>query len=85
MGCENQSTEAIVSEHPVKHGIVANWEDMETVWRHIYNKLGIADEAMGDHPVLITEVPLNPKSNREKMAQVYKEKSDYYIILCLIL
>ena len=55
--------------HPVKHGVVSNWDDMETIWRHVYDSLNISDR-MNQMPVLITEVPLNPKLNREKMGQV---------------
>lgn len=69
VGREREQSEPIVSEHPIKSGVVTNWEDMETIWRHLYDKLGIASE-MDDHPVLITEAPLNPKANRDKMAQV---------------
>jgi centractin len=54
----------------MKHGIVENWTDMENIWRHVYNILGILP---ADHPVLLTEAPLNPYSNREKAAEILFE------------
>ena len=64
-----QSDRGILSlRYPIEHGIVTNWDDMEKIWHHIfYNELRVTPD---DHPVLLTEPPMNPKSNKEKMAEV---------------
>lgn len=57
--------------YPMEHGIVTNWEDMETLWNHTYSELKV--KAPEQHPVLLTEPPLNPRKNREKAAEIFFE------------
>lgn len=59
-------------KYPIEHGIVEDWQDMERIWTHLFSKeqLHIQPE---EHPILITEAPLNPKRNREKTAEILFE------------
>ncbi|ORY33519.1 actin family [Naematelia encephala] len=56
---------------PMEHGIVKNWEDMGHLWDYTFDeKLKVDTKGM---KVLLTEPPMNPKVNRQRMCQVMFE------------
>lgn len=59
--------------YPMENGMVRNWEDMCHVWDYTFGpeKLDIDPTQC---KVLLTEPPMNPKRNREKMIEVMFEK-----------
>ena len=85
--------------HPMRHGVVTDWQDMTNVWRHMFHELAVSQEEVRirsslhprsfhsvdvhcvsifvcttrQHPILITESPLNPRKNRGKTAEVFFE------------
>merc|ERR1719439_303979 len=69
----------LLLKYPLEHGIVQNWDDMEKVWRHTFDnelRMVVGDESEADEDccgVLLTEAPMNPKENREKMTQIMFE------------
>ena len=69
LGSEAQDKRGVFTiKYPIEHGIVNSWEDMEKIWYHtFFNELRCSPE---DHPVMLTEAPLNPKVNKEKMVEV---------------
>merc|ERR1711951_29117 len=72
VGDEAQCKRGIMTmKYPIDHGVVTNWDDMEKVWNHaFYEELRITPE---DSAMMMTEAPLNPKANREKMTQIMFE------------
>ncbi|CAL5328704.1 unnamed protein product [Camellia sinensis] len=71
-GDEAQARRGVLRlSYPIDHGVVRDWETMERLWDHIFkDKLQVTIE---EHCVLLTEAPLNPKTNREKMVEIMFE------------
>jgi len=56
---------------PMEHGIVKNWEDMMEIWNYtFFDKL--KTDTRG-RKILLTEPPMNPLKNRERMVQIMIE------------
>ena len=61
----------LLLKYPIERGVVNNWDDVEKIWHHtFFNELRVVPD---EHPVLVTEAPLNPKMNREKMCEIFFE------------
>eukprot|EP00429_Kryptoperidinium_foliaceum_P010388 CAMPEP_0176004276 /NCGR_PEP_ID=MMETSP0120_2-20121206/1607_1 /TAXON_ID=160619 /ORGANISM="Kryptoperidinium foliaceum, Strain CCMP 1326" /LENGTH=398 /DNA_ID=CAMNT_0017336947 /DNA_START=102 /DNA_END=1298 /DNA_ORIENTATION=- len=65
---------AFLLEYPMDKGYVVDggWDAMESLWEHVYSK-GNLNVRTEDHPVLMTEAPLNPRQNRDKIAEIFFE------------
>ena len=59
--------------YPMENGIVRNWDDMELLWDHTFGE-DILNIDPKDSKILLTEAPMNPKRNREKLIETMFEK-----------
>uniref|UniRef100_A0A6P7H8N6 Actin-related protein 2-like n=1 Tax=Diabrotica virgifera virgifera TaxID=50390 RepID=A0A6P7H8N6_DIAVI len=59
--------------YPMENGVVRNWEDMCHVWDYTFGPKKM-DLNPRDTKILLTEPPMNPTKNREKMIEVMFEK-----------
>lgn len=63
--------ELLCLRYPLNRGRITDWDAMETLWRHTLDKELHVDPK--EHPILLTEVPLNPRADRERMTQIMFE------------
>lgn len=56
-------------KYPIENGIVKDWEDMKHLYNYTFGpqKLNINPP---DCKLLLTEPPMNPMKNRERMVEV---------------
>ncbi|KAK5880532.1 hypothetical protein CesoFtcFv8_023550 [Champsocephalus esox] len=71
IGHEAQHMRGVLAlRHPIKNGIIRNWDDMEKIWQHTFQQLGVDPD---NHPVLLTEAAMNPLGNRQRMVEIMFE------------
>ncbi|KAF9977764.1 Arp2/3 complex subunit, actin nucleation center [Actinomortierella ambigua] len=58
--------------YPMQNGIVKNWTDMKHLWDYTFNEKLKIDPR--DSKIMLTEPPMNPKANREKMVETMLEE-----------
>ena len=68
VGDEAQSRRGVLAmRHPIEHGIITNWNDMEVLWRHTFRELHVTPE---EHAVMLTDRPRGPRANPETVTQI---------------
>ena len=72
MGSEAEQKKGVLKcTHPVQAGEVVDWDDMEKLWHYTLGvELKVSPE---HHPILLTESPMVPRENRERMTQIMFE------------
>ena len=57
--------------NPVSEGVINNWDDIEKLLGYIFSSELKVDP--NEYNILLTETPMNPKENKEKLAQIMFE------------
>ena len=59
---------------PIEHGVFKNSEDILLIFNYIFSKLGLNEQTIKEHQILISEPLHNQESNREKISEILFEK-----------
>ncbi|KAM7329636.1 hypothetical protein ACRRTK_011249 [Alexandromys fortis] len=72
IGAEAQNNLKNLNLHyPITRGAITDWDDVEKIWHHsFYQVLRVAPE---EHPLMITEPPLNSTDVKRRMTQILFE------------
>jgi actin-related protein 2 len=58
--------------YPIREGVVQSWDDMKHVWRHTFEEVLKVDPS--ECRIMLTDPPMNPKRNREKLIETMFEE-----------
>ena len=81
VGEEAQQKRGILQlKYPIEHGVVQDWDNMEKIWHHTFDNelrmiVGVEENPFDEDVcgVILTEPPMNPDENRERMTQIMFE------------
>ncbi|CAG5115244.1 unnamed protein product [Candidula unifasciata] len=65
--------------YPMENGIVRNWEDMTHLYDHTFGPQKMNVDTKNTR-ILLTEPPMNPMKNREKMIELMFEKYQFHSV-----
>ena len=72
VGSEAEAIKGVLNiNNPLENGAINNWDDIEKLWEYIFTNELKVDPV--EYYTMITETPMNPKENREKMTQIMFE------------
>ena len=60
--------------YPIEYGVFKNSDDIVLIFNYIFSKLGLNEQSIKEHPILISEPLHNQESNREKISEILFEK-----------
>ncbi|VDO97034.1 unnamed protein product [Soboliphyme baturini] len=69
--------------YPMENGIVRNWDDMCYLWDYTFGQQKL-DIDPKECKLLLTEPPMNPNANRERMLQVMFEQYGFHSVYIAI-
>ncbi|XP_062371789.1 actin-related protein 2 [Sardina pilchardus] len=69
--------------YPMENGMVRSWDDMLHLWDHTFGPDRL-DVSPPDCKILLTEPPMNPLKNRQKIAEVMFETYQFHGIYVAI-
>jgi actin-related protein 2 len=55
--------------YPMENGMVRNWDEMQIIWDYTFGETKL-NLNPSECKILLTEPPMNPLKNREKMIEV---------------
>lgn len=73
---------ALDIKYPIKQGVIENWDELEKIWKFIFEKELEVDPS--GQNIILTQPLMNKKEDKEKMAQLIFETLISQVCIWLI-